>query len=177
MDARTHTPTSLRRKMMKGRISSKARKLLDELEQLAGGNTSLVQAAMDATRGSKKGLVTPMDPEKARNYIKEHLSKSKETGKSIFLICPVRNCDNIILQKIDRYVRSLEEAGYDVYWPHRDTNQNDSIGVRICADNRKALAKAHEVYIWYAKGSQGSVFDLGMAFALNKKVFVVNPAT
>lgn len=99
----------------------------------------------------------------------------KAESKKIFLICPVRNCDNVTLQKIERYVRSLEEAGYEVYWPHRDTNQNDSIGVRICADNRRALARAHEVYVWYAKGSQGSVFDIGMAFALNKKVFIVNP--
>jgi hypothetical protein len=102
------------------------------------------------------------------------VSKEKR-GKNVFLICPVRNCPPEIAEKIERYVRSLAEAGNSVYWPYRDTNQNDSIGARICADNRRALARAHEVHLWYFKGSQGSLFDLGMLFGLNKKLVVANP--
>jgi|GEM_PF-1523641 len=113
--------------------------------------------------------------EKRRRQIDSRKIPERKNQKSVFLICPVRDCQPETLKKIECYVRSLEETGLVVYWPYRDTNQNDSIGARICADNRRALARAHEVHLWYSKGSQGSLFDFGMLFGLNKKVVVVNP--
>lgn len=65
-----------------------------------------------------------------------------------------------------------------VYWPLEDTNQDDPIGLRICADNRRAIWEADEVHIWFDTNSEGSIFDLGMYFAFlmiqKKKLIVIN---
>ena len=92
----------------------------------------------------------------------------------IFLICPVRGITEEEKNVIEQYVLNLEEAGHTVHWPPRDTDQNDSVGLRICQDNRKALEEAEEIHIWYNETSRGSLFDLGMAFALRKKVVLIN---
>ena len=93
----------------------------------------------------------------------------------IFLICPVRGITEGEMISIERYVLDVERSGHHkVYWPPRDTNQNDLIGLRICGDNRQAIEDADEVHIWWDGKSQGSLFDLGMAFALKKKIFLVN---
>ena len=69
-------------------------------------------------------------------------------------------------QKIATYVKNIEAQGRKVYWPFRDTDQNDDpIGTRICGKNRMAIYQANEIHIWYSKGSQGSLFDTGMLFA------------
>jgi len=60
----------------------------------------------------------------------------------IFLICPVRGITEEEKNVIEQYVLNLEEAGHTVHWPPRDTDQNDSVGLRICQDNRKALEEA-----------------------------------
>ena len=75
------------------------------------------------------------------------------------------------------YVKQLEAQGYKVHWPPRDTNQEDSIGLRICADNRAAIKNADEVHIMWDPNSQGSLFDIGMTFAFGKKVILANPET
>ena len=101
--------------------------------------------------------------------------------KKIFLMCPVRGASEETTRKIAAYVRKLEEGGAEVYWPARDTDQVDAVGVRICHDNGRALRKAGEVHIWYDAGSQGSIFDLGMFFMASviigpEKPFVIaNP--
>lgn len=92
----------------------------------------------------------------------------------IFLICPVRGVTDEEKIIIERYVLNMEKYGHSVYWPWRDTDQDDSIGLRICQDNRRAIEEADEVHVWWNEKSQGSIFDLGMAFALRKKIFLVN---
>lgn len=92
----------------------------------------------------------------------------------VFLICPVRNATSEETAAIREYVGRLEAAGVTVYWPARDTNQDDPTGVRICTDNRRALAEAEEVHIWWSPESKGSHFDLGMAWALGKPVMAAN---
>ena len=88
-----------------------------------------------------------------------------------FLICPVRGYEQTETEKIVKY---LEGQGYQVYYPARDTNQNDDTGYRICSDNKAAIIDADVVhFVWDGK-SQGCLFDLGMAFALNKRVFPVS---
>jgi len=59
-----------------------------------------------------------------------------------------------------------------VHWPPRDTTQEDDTGYRICADNRAAIEAADVVYIIWDGQSQGCLFDLGMAFALRKPLYV-----
>lgn len=91
-----------------------------------------------------------------------------------FLICPVRNATESQRQQMDTWIAQKESDGDAVYYPARDTNQNDSIGYRICRDNRHALASADKIAIFWDKTSQGSLFDLGMAFALEKPIEIIN---
>jgi nucleoside 2-deoxyribosyltransferase len=84
-----------------------------------------------------------------------------------FLICPVRGIDPTTQLET---VQKLEADGYVVHWPPRDTNQDDSIGLRICNDNREAIRAADVVHVIWDGNSQGCLFDLGIAFALGKPV-------
>ena len=53
-----------------------------------------------------------------------------------------------------------------------DTDQ-DALGIEICHQNARAISKANEVHIFYNSKSQGTHFDMGVAFALLKKIVVV----
>ena len=87
-----------------------------------------------------------------------------------FLICPVRGHDANETQGI---VDGLEAQGFIVHWPPRDTDQDDETGYRICTDNLNAIAAADVVHIVWDGKSQGCLFDLGMAFALNKTIIPI----
>lgn len=103
--------------------------------------------------------------------------------KRIFVICPVRNADGETNRKIEEYVLKQEDFGHEVYWPKRDTDQIDSIGLRICTDNARAIARADEIHIWYDAGIQGSLFDVGMTFMASqivgptKRIVLINPGS
>ena len=88
-----------------------------------------------------------------------------------FLICPVRGVDPEITKK---YVDGLEHDGFIVHWPPRDTNQEDETGFNICLQNRQAIEESDCVFVVWDGKSQGCLFDLGMAFAMNKKIYVLN---
>ena len=62
----------------------------------------------------------------------------------------------------------------EVHWPHRDTNQDDDTGLRICADNRAAIESADRVFIVWNGESKGSLFDLGVAWASRKPLTVLS---
>ena len=91
--------------------------------------------------------------------------------KKAFLICPVRghnpNHANDVVEK-------LENNGWIVHYPPRDTDQIDDTGYRICLDNLQAISDADKIFIFWDGKSQGSVFDAGMAFALNKPIEIVS---
>lgn len=93
---------------------------------------------------------------------------------SIFIISPVRGADEEDQEYLRDYVDALERGGYEVHWPHRDTDQDDPYGYNICAENRKAIRGSEEVHVYYKDGSLGSIFDLGMTFAEEKPVKVIN---
>lgn len=99
--------------------------------------------------------------------------------KKIFLICPVRDATREEILRIEKYIKNLEKQGHKVYWPYRDTDQNDPIGKRICADNATAIIWADEIHIWWTEKSQGSLFDFGMSFMCyilgNKTIILANP--
>jgi len=87
-------------------------------------------------------------------------------AKKIFLICPVRFASEEEKQILADYVAGLENQGFQVHYPSRDTNQVDPTGgYQICTDNRKAIINADEVHLYWSKASQGSLFDLGVAFS------------
>ena len=88
-----------------------------------------------------------------------------------FLICPVRN---VSPDKTMGYVRGLEKAGWSVHWPHRDTDQSDMIGLKICQTNLQAIMDSDCVHVVWDGESQGCLFDLGMAFALSKKIISIS---
>ena len=88
-----------------------------------------------------------------------------------FLICPVRNSEP---GKTAGIVMQLEADGFDVHWPHRDTDQNDDTGLRICTDNRQAIEGADVVHVVWDGVSQGCLFDLGMAFAMRKPITAIS---
>lgn len=94
--------------------------------------------------------------------------------RRVFLICPVRLATDEQKSRMMTYIEKLEKWGWRVYYPARDTDQDDRVGFRICDDNVKAIKKADEVHIFFDPESRGSLFDLGAAFALGKKLVVVN---
>ena len=91
--------------------------------------------------------------------------------KKTFLICPVRGHDP---QELAGIVKKLEDEGYQVHFPPRDTNQLDDTGYRICLDNLNAIRQSDDVHFVWDGLSQGCLFDLGMAFALYKKLNVIS---
>lgn len=94
---------------------------------------------------------------------------------SIFLICPVRDASDEINKLLEEYVDKMEKKGYRVHYPKYDTDQTDPTGgIRICEDNRRAIENADEIHLWYDPSSKGSQFDLGVAFALGKKIVLAN---
>ena len=92
----------------------------------------------------------------------------------IFVICPVRNLTEEESYIIKSHIIKLEKKGIKVHYPPRDTNQVDSIGFRICTDNMVAIELADEIHVFWNGKSKGSMFDLGMAFALGKKIKLIN---
>ena len=89
---------------------------------------------------------------------------------NIYLISPVRLGES---SYASRYVEELQQQGHKVYYPHRDTRQDDDTGFRICLENYFGIASADEVHVVYNANSQGQHFDLGIAFALGKPLKVV----
>ena len=86
----------------------------------------------------------------------------------MFLIVPVRNAEKDYAPTVARL-----EADYAVYYPARDTNQDDPTGHQICRANLRAIKDADVVGVIWDGKSQGGLFDLGMAFALNKRVISI----
>jgi nucleoside 2-deoxyribosyltransferase len=92
--------------------------------------------------------------------------------KKVFIICSVRGADSEYQKKLENYVTELENNGVVVHLPHRDTNQNAS-GLDICIQNKNAIINSDEVHIFYSSTSQGTHFDMGVAFALGKYIVIV----
>lgn len=92
-------------------------------------------------------------------------------GKKAFLICPVRGHE---LSETASTVVALEADGWRVYWPSRDTNQDDTTGYRICRDNMEAMIETDVVFVVWDGRSQGCLFDLGMAFVMNKSLRIIS---
>jgi hypothetical protein len=63
----------------------------------------------------------------------------------------------------------LRADGHDVYVPGVQTNQDTDV-LTISNANREAMRKADEVKIIWDGTSHGVIFDLGMAFAMEKKM-------
>ena len=95
----------------------------------------------------------------------------KGEGMKITILCPVRNGTP---QEVVDYVSYMESLGHELYLPPRDTPQEDPSGFEICSRMKAAIDWADRVDIFYDKSSQGTHFDLGMAFAFGKKLHLIN---
>ena len=89
---------------------------------------------------------------------------------NIFIITPTREVNEDFYAKVVNYVAALAAQGYDIYFPPFDTNQVDETGLQICEDNLEAIVNADKVIMAWDGRSQGCLFDLGMAFALGKRI-------
>ena len=93
----------------------------------------------------------------------------------IFLICPVRNATEEQRKWIEDFVHNKYNEGYTIHAPHLHTRQTDMFGgYAICKQNAEAVASSQEIDIYYDQSSTGSVFDLGVAYALNKSLRLLN---
>lgn len=90
----------------------------------------------------------------------------------IFIICPVTIATEHDIRVIEEYATILERDNNLVHIPHRDTNQFGT-SLEINTQNLNAIKEADEVHILYNNQSKGIHFDMGVAFALNKKIQVV----
>ena len=97
--------------------------------------------------------------------------------RKIYLICPVRNVTADQQRAVDTYAHQLTERGDDVHNPRYAVDQTDTTGVGICLAHFDAMDLADEVHVFWDATSTGSHFDLGMAFALDKPVVVVELLT
>jgi hypothetical protein len=99
---------------------------------------------------------------------------AKSIEKTVFMICPVRNATPEEKIFLEEYMKNLESKGYKVYYPPRDTNQNDPIGLNICSENRAGIRNSDEIHIYWNPGSSGSGFDFGMVFMAEKPIKLIN---
>jgi len=91
----------------------------------------------------------------------------------VFIICSVRDQTKKEKSEIEGYIQALENIKIEVHYPPRDTNQKDPIGLNICRENLEAISSSDEIHIFWNSKSRGSLFDLGMAFALKKKIRLI----
>jgi hypothetical protein len=93
---------------------------------------------------------------------------------NIYIICPVRNADADRLKSMRDYAQELQRAGHRVHFPPDDAPQDDPTGATICATHSAAMHEADEVHVFWDVESFGSHFDLGMAYALKKRIVAVS---
>lgn len=107
--------------------------------------------------------------------VKIHKLSNNPIENNIFLICPVRNATEEQKRWIENFVQEKYTEGYTIHAPHLHTRQTDLFGgYSICLQNANAVAKSSEIDIYYDQSSTGSVFDLGVAYALRKPLKVLN---
>lgn len=119
-----------------------------------------------------------------RDIIIEHIKrlgvwvepfKESPNKNKIFLICPVREATQEQKKWIENFVIEKLAQGYTIHAPHIHTTQVDLFGgYTICKQNAEAIATSSEVDIYYDQKSTGSAFDLGVAYALNKPLVLLN---
>jgi len=71
-------------------------------------------------------------------------------------------------QLLNEALKHEKELRVDCYIPGRDTPQTH--GDQILPANLKAMKECEEVHVFWDGGSLGTVFDMGMAFALGKPI-------
>jgi hypothetical protein len=68
-----------------------------------------------------------------------------------------------------KLAEQLRSQGHEAYVPGMQTKQ-DTDELTICTANREAMSNADEVRVIWDGTSHGVIFDLGMAFAMQKPI-------
>lgn len=76
--------------------------------------------------------------------------------------------------KVAYYVKFLESLGYMVYFPMRDTQQKGTNAPEVLRANMNGIIWADEVHVVWDGKSYGTLFDLGIAYALRKPIIVIH---
>jgi len=92
---------------------------------------------------------------------------------NIYIISPVRQLDSRTHRLLLSYTHLLENLGHIIHLPVRDTDQK-ATAVEISIQNVEAIRTADRIDIYFDPTSQGSKFDLGVAFALRKPLCLIN---
>jgi len=87
----------------------------------------------------------------------------------IYIICPVTILTAVQKELLLFYTNGLEEQGHEVHLPFRNTDQKMPVQ-SIMQANRAAIQNADEIHVAWVKESTGSHLDLGIAYALHKKL-------
>lgn len=94
--------------------------------------------------------------------------------KEIYLVSPVRDVSYEEKKFLDHYVSDLEQRDITVHYPLRDVNQDDESGLRILAKNKEIMENSKEVRVYWTGKNDERLFDLGMAFILEKPITLIN---
>lgn len=71
------------------------------------------------------------------------------------------------------HAEKLESEGHETYVPLRDTEQDLTTEAEILASNLTGIALSDECHLIWDLSSQGTLFDMGCAYALGKDIHVV----
>ena len=90
----------------------------------------------------------------------------------IYVIGPVRIATEGQASIQANYCAKMEAEGHEVFLPQRDAPQDSPTGYEIVEAELEAIKEADEVHVFWDINSKGSHFDLGMAYALRKKIIM-----
>ena len=71
------------------------------------------------------------------------------------------------------HAEKLEAEGHETYVPLRDTEQVATTMEQIFATNLRGIKWSDECHLLWDLSSQGTLFDLGSAYALGKPIHVI----
>lgn len=90
----------------------------------------------------------------------------------IFIIHSSGMCDYALI-----HAGTLELEGHETFVPLRDTEQVLTTEAEIIASNLEGIKWSDECHLIWDLSSLGSVFDMGCAYALGKRIKVINVKT
>lgn len=91
----------------------------------------------------------------------------------IYIICAVRGAPPERVDRDRAYAQDLRNQGHHVFFPPDDAPQQDHTGKDIVAVELAAILRSDEVHVLWNVESRGSHFDLGMAYAMGKRIVPV----
>lgn len=75
------------------------------------------------------------------------------------------------------YAKDLEAQGHETFVPLRDTKQVKTTEHAILESNRVGMIWCDEAHVLWDLSSLGVIFDLGMAYALDRPIKIIKVKT